>query len=122
MEALQVVGERILGGTELPSGCKGFDLVFTKSHSCSAIQFTNNHTYSISIMSQSEGSSDWKILLWNYVLMSNPHSTGRDAEGLSVILGTNFFHKEDFIRLRILLSQPSPHWQDFGITELKLLQ
>lgn len=103
------------------SGCRAFDLAFTEPCSCTAIQFNNKHSYSITLLFQSEGLDDWQILLWNYVLMTNPHSTGKDAETWFIVLSESFLHKGVFTRLRILLQQPSPHWKEFGITNFSLV-
>lgn len=56
------------------------------------------------------------------MLMPNPHSTGKDSENLVTLLSDVFLHKLDGLtRLRIILRQPSPNWNEFGITNFCLV-
>ncbi len=106
------------------SGCKAVDFTFTEpfSNCINAVRFRNRHSYSISMFCQSSGCRDWKVILWEYALISSPHSLGRSSENWVTLLGDSFLQKvENVTRLRILLKQPSPHWDDFGISNFSLL-
>lgn len=54
--------------------------------------------------------------------MPNPHTLGRSSESCFTLLADTFLHKvKDLTRLRVILRQPSPHWDDFGISNLTLV-
>ena len=105
------------------SGCRTFDVLFKAPLSTwNAIHFNNEHTYSISIFSQSNMCTNWEILLLDHVLMLNPHSAGKCSENWITLLRDNFLVKmESIVRLRILLKQPSPHWSEFGIANFAIV-
>lgn len=103
-------------------GCRALDFVSSRPCSCDGVRFFNKHTYSISMLYQSSGCSDWKIILWQHVIMPNPHTLGRSSESCVTILADRFLHKvEDLMRLRVMLRQPSPHWDDFGISNFGIV-
>lgn len=103
-------------------GCRVFDLIFTKPCSnCNAIQLVNNHTHSISLLFQSNFSCEWKILLWDHLLVPNPHTVGRDCENWVTLFSDLFLNEmEDVTSLRVILRQPSPHWKEFGVANISL--
>lgn len=104
-------------------GCRALDFVFSKPYSnCAAIRFCNEQSHSISLMCQSSDCSDWKVILWEYVLMPNPHTLGKSSESCFTLLADIFLRKvEDMTRLRVILRQPSPHWDYFGISNLTVV-
>ena len=53
--------------------------------------------------------------------MSSPHSSATESEALITIPSERFQHREDFVRLRIILRQPSPHWDEFGLSQFSLI-
>ena len=103
-------------------GCHIFDVELKEPCSdCSAVQFRNDHSYSISILFQSY-SSDWKIALWDYVLMPTPHSSGKESQDWVNLPREGFQNTlENAVRLRVLLKQPSPHWKKFGVLNFCLI-
>ena len=110
-------------GENKKSGCCVLDVVFRQPFSnWDAIQFSNKHTYSISILFQSKACTNWKVLLLDYVLMLNPHSVGKGCENWVTLLRDDLLYQVDNVtRLRILLKQPSPHFTEFGITNFALV-
>lgn len=108
-------------GNEESSGCRAFDFVLDKPcTNFNSIQFSNQQSYSISVLCQFIGCSDWKIILWDYVLMPCPHSVGRCSEN-SVTLLNDDINLENLTLLRVILRQPSPHWDNFGISNFSLV-
>lgn len=99
------------------SRCRVIDYAFSEPRpDLVAVQFNNKHSYSVSLLAQSRLFSGWKVLLWNYLLMDDPHTSGKATENWVTLLNESFLHKVgDVTRLRLLLRQPSPHWAEFGI-------
>ena len=123
MERDRDVAYLLIGDGSRKSGCRTFDVVVTDPISAwNAIHFNNEHTHSISILSQSTMCTKWKVLLLDYVLMLNPHSTGKGSENCITLLRNDFLVKvESITRLRVILKQPSVHWSEFGISNFALV-
>ena len=106
-------------GNEETSGCRAYDFLLDKP--CTkydSIQFSNKQSYSISILYKFN--NDWKIILWDYILMQCPHSVGRCSENV-VTLSSDDIPLENITLIRVIIKQPSPHWDNFGISHFSLI-
>ena len=123
--AVTDVGEAVIfpqGVKKSHCKCRVLDFVFSKPCSCHAVRFFNRRTYSISMLYQSSDCSDWKIALWDCHIMPTPHVLGRGSENCVTLLAGTFLHKmEKLARLRLIMKQPSPHWDEFGVSNFTIL-
>lgn len=104
------------------NGCRTYDIELPQYSYLSGFQFRNKCSYSISILFQSKGCNDWKVGLWEHVLMSNAHTGGKNYEK-NIVLSRDVFLQpiEDVIRLRVIVKQPSPHWENCCISNFTFM-
>lgn len=113
------------------NGCKLLTLSFLDSASVdiAAITFTNKFTGLITITGKYKIATEntgesfkfvWKRIVVSKKLMPNPHFTS-GAESSFIIRSSEFLADAKGVSsIKILLQQPSVHYTDFGIENLKL--
>lgn len=111
-------------------GCQTVDVEFQSSipDTITTISFQNFYTHSLSLQCLqdppvSNSKSDtvrWKTAITNVQLM--PHCHGeRGSQGLVILNRAQFqIPLEHVIKLRFILRQPSPDWNRFGISDIKI--
>eukprot|EP01065_Artemidia_motanka_P011309 TRINITY_DN16071_c0_g1_i1.p1 TRINITY_DN16071_c0_g1~~TRINITY_DN16071_c0_g1_i1.p1 ORF type:complete len:215 (+),score=21.73 TRINITY_DN16071_c0_g1_i1:79-645(+) len=102
------------------------DLTLRAPGKVSFLTFRNYFTYSISVSHREEqGGENWRTVLSDYVLMSDPHSE-HDAQKWTCIDVFKEFHRTfdcfHVHRLRIHLKQPSPNWLSFTLHNIQVWQ
>ena len=84
------------------------------------ISFRNHYTHSVTIKYVKEGEQHWQLCTVTSVeLMPSCHYE-QGAESY-VVLGREHFlcALERVQHLRLILRQPSPHWREFGVKDLR---
>ena len=91
------------------------------------IAFQNYYTHTLTMKfstgqisnSKSDQASQWKTCIKSLKLMPNPHCE-RGSESLTVLNRAHFSAPLERVSfLRLILRQPSPDWNQFGIRDLK---
>ncbi len=112
-----------------PSGCQVIDVTVHSPapHRIDFISFQNYYTYCITIRcsrkdSQTGGHhqvSPWQPCIKDLQLMPNCHCE-QGGQNWVVLRGADSMTAlEDVSHLRLILRQPSPHWREFGVREIK---
>ena len=97
------------------------EVVFPEPTKVNYLMFRNYYTHSITVKHQEAGSTEWVTVLNKHKLMKNCHSETDAQEWHTIDVFKTFVRTFDCFRvdkLRIYVSQPSPHWSSFGLQEL----
>ena len=81
--------------------------------------FQNYYTAAITLKQQQQ--ERWVTVLRSHKLTNAPHFEN-EAQNWHLLTATTFsseFEPENFSKLRIYLTQPSPNWLDFGLKGIK---
>ena len=114
------------GSIRTPSGCQVIDVHMHSptTESIQYITFQNYYTYSVTIKFQTrpvlgKRQSGWKTCVKDLKLMPNCHCE-QGSQGGVILSEKQFLNSLDGVtQLRIILKQPSPHWREFGIRNLR---
>eukprot|EP00041_Stephanoeca_diplocostata_P011995 m.198894 g.198894 ORF g.198894 m.198894 type:complete len:192 (+) comp18766_c0_seq5:821-1396(+) len=95
-------------------------LSFSNAVSVSYIRFTNSYTAAMTLSCFSEAEQHWVDVQDAFELMPYPHFIDGAQDGITIEIAktSNPAAFENITRLRLLLTQPSPHWLKFGINDL----
>ena len=95
--------------------------VSLKYPSCIAyISFRNHYTHSVTVKYVKEGEQQWQLCTATSVeLMPSCHCE-QGAEGYAVLGREHFLCPLERVQhLRLILRQPSPHWREFSVKDLR---
>lgn len=106
-------------------GVSAVDVIFPGSSTVEVgkLTFKNCYTASITVklkVLEDTGNETWKTAVKNYTLMPYPHFESGSQDHFTIFI-TNDIMKpsSQVIMLRLILKQPSPHWSNFSIEEVK---
>ncbi|XP_046840240.1 nicolin-1-like isoform X2 [Xenia sp. Carnegie-2017] len=105
---------------EFKSGCCVRDVLFLQEQPVEIgyFSFQNNYTASISVKYKSSDGS-WKVCLKNHILMPSAHCEEGSQSVFTVKSDMMLCPIRKANMVRLLLRQPSPHWLDFSIEDLR---
>lgn len=106
------------------SGVAVVDVIFPGNNSVELgkLTFKNCYTASITIklkILNGEGNETWITAVKNYTLMPHPHFETGSQDRFSISISDITKSSSEVIMLRLILKQPSPHWNSFGIDEVQ---
>lgn len=113
-------------GNDFKSGVSVIDIIFPGNNNVEVgkLSFKNSYTASITVklkILDPMGLERWRTAIKNYTLMPHPHfETGsQDSFVLFTCANQTDEPPPQVIMLRLILRQPSPHWSNFSIEEIK---
>lgn len=107
------------GTLRQPPRVSVLDLSLKCSSNVAYISFRNHYTHSVTVRYRREGERHWQLCTKSLVLMPSCHCE-QGAESY-VVLGREQFlcALERVQHLRLILRQPSPHWREFSVLDLR---
>lgn len=105
------------------SGVSVVDIIFpgTSAVGVGKLTFKNCYTASITIKLKTiddVGNETWKTAVKNFTLMPHPHFETGSQDHFTIF--TDSIKPSSQVRMmRLILKQPSPHWSNFGVEEVK---
>ncbi|XP_068688014.1 nicolin-1-like [Montipora foliosa] len=108
------------------SGVSVVDIIFPGSHAVNVgkLTFKNCYTASITVklkLRDDMSNETWTSVVKNLKLMPHPHFETGSQEHFTIFIQDVITpsSNDQVIMLRLILKQPSPHWYNFGIEEVK---
>lgn len=106
------------------SGVSVVDIIFPGSHSVDVgkLTFKNCYTASITVklkLRDDMSNETWSTVVKNLKLMPHSHFETGSQDRVTIMIKDIIKPSTQVIMLRLILKQPSPHWCNFGIEEVK---
>lgn len=110
--------------SEFRSGVSVVDIILpgTNAVQVGKLTFKNSYTASVTVnlkVLDHAGVEQWKCLVKNYTLMPHPHLETGSQDFFAINVNKTDEHPPQVIMMRLILRQPSPHWNSFGVEEIK---
>jgi len=106
------------------SGVSVIDIIFPGNSNVQLgkLIFKNSYTASITVklkVLDDVGSEMWKTAVKNFTLMPHPHFETGSQDRFTIFTNEIIKPSCKVIMVRLILKQPSPHWSNFSIEEIK---
>lgn len=110
--------------SEFRSGVSVVDIILPGMNAVQVgkLTFKNSYTASVTVklkVIDHAGAEQWKTLVKNYTLMPHPHLETGSQDFFVINISKMDEPPLQVIMMRLILRQPSPHWSNFGIEEIK---